>query len=418
MTGSSIASIVAAPSDASDWTAANPSGGATRRLTAGLGGALHHFQDEALLARGQVNLITLDAIAGQMAGRWASRRPLVERFVDQLLGAELTGGAAHLWVSQTDVLVSHPALDRAAAQVACLRYLRKALQHFLASSLRAPEGLFQVASISADRIDALPVDIGELLETERRANLERDRAQAFARATEPFVASHGRAVRASCRLEPVLKLRPTSSIGFRLVGRVVGQTDSQELTTDETAGLAGVDILKIDQATSLHGLAQVREMDRRPATLIVPVSYVSLSSQRGRTETVALLKQARECVEHGVISEIFGIEGAPHATLYEAVSLIKPFALFVVARLAATATGGLRQLRGSGLRGLAFDCPPHEGDAELMVWAAATVARTKQVASSVLIYGAPSQRHAERFAAAGATHVTLKDSAIADGLAA
>ena len=38
------------------------------------------------------------------------------------------------------------------------------------------------------------------------------------------------------------------------------------------------------------------------------MSYASLSSQRGRTEMVGLLKQAREYAALGVICEVSGLE--------------------------------------------------------------------------------------------------------------
>jgi hypothetical protein len=137
------------------------------------------------------------------------------------------------------------------------------------------------------------------------------------------------------------------------------------------------------------------------------MSYASLSSQRGRTEMMGLLQQAREYAALGVICEVSGVEGAPHAQLQEAVSLIRPLSLFVVGRIDAPSQVVWSHLRGTGLRGLAFDCPPLDGDAAFLGWAKAMTAKARRVASSVLLYGVPSIRFAAPLAEAGATHATL-----------
>jgi hypothetical protein len=164
----------------------------------------------------------------------------------------------------------------------------------------------------------------------------------------------------------------------------------------------------VDWATIVHGLAQLRGRGEPPPTLIISMSYASLSSQRGRTEMLALLREARPYASLGVSCEVSGIEGAPHAQLQEAVSLIRPLALFVVGKVDLESQVVWSHLRGAGLRGLAFDCPDFEGGAVFLGWARAVAQKARRVASSVLLYGVPSMDFASRLAQAGATHATAR----------
>jgi hypothetical protein len=170
---------------------------------------------------------------------------------------------------------------------------------------------------------------------------------------------------------------------------------------------AGIDRQRVDWSTVVHGLAQLRERAERAPTLVISMSYASLSSQRGRSDMLDLLKQARDYAAHGVICEVSGIEGAPHAQLQEAISLLRPLSLFVVGKIDAPAQVVWSHLKGVGLRGLGFDCPPIEGRAEFLGWAAAAIARARGVAPSVLLYGVPAMDLTSALATAGASHATV-----------
>jgi hypothetical protein len=386
---------------------ANPAAAATRVLNPGAGDALARFQDPDLLAAGQLNLISLDAVAEVFAGRWTLQAPRVEKFVHRLLARELGGDQQFLQVSPTDILIARPQEPRAAAQVACLRLLRQVLQHFLGSSARAPDGVFQVVAIRHDQVEGHPIDRETLAAAEQAADLERERAEALARATTPFMASHGRRVTVSCELHTLVNLQTGAAIGRRLVQRVVGDNDDAALAPADLAAFAGIDRQRVDWGAAVHGLAQLRERAERAPTLVVSMSYASLSSQRGRTDMLDLLKQLRDYATHGVICEVSGVEGAPHAQMQEAISTIRPLSLFVVGRIDAPAQVVWSHLKGVGLRGLAFDCPPTEGRAEFLGWATATISRARSVAGSVLLYGVPALDLAPALSSAGATHATV-----------
>ena len=109
----------------------------------------------------------------------------------------------------------------------------------------------------------------------------------------------------------------------------------------------------------------------------------------------------------GVICEICDIEGVPAGGLHSAVSLIKPFTLLVVGRLAQADSLAHGRMTGAGLRGLSFDCPPGLSDTEFVTWAGRAVRSAKRVARSVMVYGVGSARRAGELGLLGATHVSL-----------
>lgn len=385
-----------------------PAEGATRVLKPDALDELRRFQDPKLIEGGHVTLISLDAIAEAYGSRWELQAARVEKFVQRHLARELQEAEPFLQVSRTDILIARPGAERAAALVAGLRDLRQILHHFLGSSARALEGVYEVIAVRGDRVEARPVDRAALAANEQQAELERERAEDLARATETFMASHGRMVRVSCDLQPLVNLQKDAVIGLRLTQRVNSGADDVQLPPAALASFAGVDRQRVDWATVVHGLSQLRERGEKAPTLVLSMSYASLSSQRGRTDMLELLRQARERATHGVICEVSGVEGAPYAQLQEAIAIIRPMSLFVVGKIDNPAHVVWSQLKGVGLRGVGFDCPIADGRAEFLGWANATVARARAVAASVLLYRIPSRDLVGPLAEAGATHATLK----------
>lgn len=225
----------------------------------------------------------------------------------------------------------------------------------------------------------------------------------------PFAANDGRQVRVSATLEPVYELKGFTRIGFRMIRRVVVTRTHEELTPSAVSSLSPGDLLRVDLATIARGLDRLRRDGSGEAqlSLIIPLSYVSLASRRGRGELVQPLREAGRLVRCGVICEICDIEGVPSSALLAAVSLIRPFTLLVVGRLSAPSPAVLARVKSTGLRALSFECPPGLTDAEFTAWADQTVRSARSVAPSVMVYRVASARRAGELALLGASHVSL-----------
>lgn len=387
---------------------------AARMASVDLGSALGPFSDTGLLAAGKVNLIALDPIVDRLGGRWALRRDQVHEHVDRTLQRRLGATGYHIRASETDFLICQPDLGRFSGQAAALQMLREILTHFIGDSALADDCVLQVTDISATEIACARVRISEVEKGERdeRDASVRTPPDCVADRWTPFVASDGRRLSVTGDLAPVVELRSFGRIGCRMTRQVIDLGSGETLTAAMVRVLPQADIRRIDLATVAHGVDRLRAMQGsgRQPSLIVPVSFVSLSSQRSRAEIGRLLLSIRSLVEKGVICEIRDVEGVPQCALIQVVALIRPYCLFVVAHLAAgpMTAATLAHFQRSGLQGLSVECPQSLSDAALLSWMEVTVRAVRQVVRSSLMYRVASARHAAFAAQLGATHASLE----------
>ncbi|MFZ5721851.1 MAG: hypothetical protein ACOY5Y_20535 [Pseudomonadota bacterium] len=388
-----------------------------RMVSAGPEDALERFSDPALLEAGKVNLISLEAVEARFGDRWSLRCEQVYDFAARVLERGVGASGYFLRVSSTDFFIVHPDLGRIAGQMACLRYLREVLHHFLGEDQMAAMGVLQVTKIAKGHVEAQQIDASADPEADAGEEAEPTgwEVEAVGWRTldrwTPFVAADGRQVRVSAALEPVYELRGFTRIGFRMVRRVLvtqGQ-EEEELSPREVTLLSTADLLRVDLATIARGIERLRAESRgeQQLSLIVPLSFASLASQKGRAEVVKQLKATGGLVKLGTICEICDIEGVPPSSLLAAVSLVRPFAVLVVGRLSITIPSSIIQFQRTGLQALSFDCRPDLDEAEFAAWASATIAACKRVAKPVLVYRVPSAQWAGVLAALGASHLSI-----------
>ena len=406
---------------------------ALRLVSAGVEEALERFSDPALLAAGKVNVISLEAIEARLGPRWELRRDQVYDFANRVLERGVGAGGFFVRVSPTDFFVVHPDLGRLAGQAACLRYLREVLNHFLGESDMAAAGVLQVTKIGKGRLEATTMDDrvsaavqaapdDTHLDIDDGPGPEPEAQPQPAKPTEadgpaehpldrwtPFVASDGRKLRVSATLEPVYELKGFTRIGFRMIRRVIAMNSGEELSPQQVAALSTADILRVDLATVVRGIDRLtaETAGEQQLSLIVPLSFTSLSSQKGRNEFARQLKETGGMVRLGVICEICDIDGVPPSALLAAASLVRPFTLLVAGRVQDTAPAAITRLEGAGLQAISFECPPGLGEAEFIGWATVAIRAAKRVAKSVMIYRARSAKQAGTLASLGASHVSL-----------
>jgi hypothetical protein len=420
-----IAPVAGARSDAErrllDAQAAAQLTGAVRLVSADAEAAIERFSDPHLLGAGKINIISLEAVQQRFGERWVSRKEQVFSFADRVLDRNLAGRGVFLRVSDTDFFVIHPDLGRLAGQAACLRYLREILLHFLGDANPAVNGILQVTRINKGRLEAAPVDVARAEASLLRGDTEAEeptRLAAYQGDVEPgarlldrwsqFVATDGRQLRISATLEPVYELKGFTRIGFRMIRRVIVVSSGEELTSQQVSALSPVDLLRADLATITRGVDRLgAEGGEQQLSLIVPVSFSSLASLRGRAELVEPLKQAGSLVKLGVICEILDSEGVPPGALLTATTLVRPFSLLVVGRLDRPSQGSIARLQGGGLQALSFECPKGMGDAEFFGWSSAAIAAARKLTKSVMVYGASSTQRAGTLASLGASHVSI-----------
>jgi hypothetical protein len=383
-----------------------------RVVDAGALVTLERLQASNALVNGHVNLIAFDALAEGLGRRWRHEQDRVHAHAEQALHLRLGNDGFCQRISQTDYVVVQPGAGRLAAQVLCLGAMRETLLHFLGAAPPAALVVHEVTRITADGVFGERIDAEAALAADRRIRRE---AEAGGPGSldpwAPFVTSDGRAVRVSCQLEPVFQLKSSQRIGYRVARRVLHMPHETPLSAAERRNLARADIERVDFATLSRGLDRLRsdgDPDRQP-TLILPVSFTTLSSPRAAGTIVDYFKEAQRTVRHGVIGEICDIDGAPPGALLAAVHLIRPYCLFAVAQLAEAPTSKLGALRESGLQGVSIELPQVEaGEAAFIGWTSALVSAARPAIKSVIVYQLASPRQAAIAGAFGVTHASIK----------
>jgi len=386
-------------------------GADTRRLNPDAAAALAPYAGSPLLDAGQLNLISLDAIATRP--RWPVRRDAVHDYAARTLTRHLAEQGSFLRVSDTDFLVIMPGERKFAAQARCLRYLGEILTYFLGEAHPADLAVRCVSAIGAHGLEARLVDPAAVGVAAEREDREARAAEAASERGAPFTAADGTRVRVSCVLEPVFELKRFARIGNRIARRVIRMSDEVALSAVQLANLSRADIEKIDVATIARGVDRLRSQGQeRELTLIIPVSFTSLSNRGSRAALAGLLGEAKALVETGVICEVRDIEAVPQTALVEATSLIKPYCMFLTGGLAAAPGPALANLKDTNLHALSFEAPAQVGgDAEFLGWAREAVTSAKRVVRSAMIYRVGTARQAGLAAMVGATHASLRPAA-------
>jgi hypothetical protein len=403
-----------------------PEGGAAAVLrldAAHLADMLDRLADPQAMAAGLVNVVGLDSIAERLGARWGSRRELVYDHVERVLERQMGPEIVYQRIGETHFVVVQSGRTRVQAQSLCLRCLKEILEHFLGEAHRRDLRLHEVTGVSSSEIIGRRVGVSETGLPEPAIEAEPSTFAPPARARvlpslpiaslvarwSPFVAANGRTVRVSCVLEPVVNLASSSRIGFRLARRVVYLDTERVLSGRDLRNLSRADIARVDYATIARGLDRLRAeggQDKLP-TLIVPVSYATLSNQRTRETLVALLEHARAEVRHGLVCEICDLDGVPPSALLTAISMIRPFCVRVLAAVVEPKTAMLRLLRGLGLDGVSMECPTNQGDAEFLGWCKDASRAARPVARTFFLYRVESLHRGALASMAGATHVSL-----------
>jgi hypothetical protein len=394
-------------------------GGVERVVNADARQTLERIQSSPMLSEGRVCLVGLDAVRERMGPKWIGRREMVYEHLQGVLRRQLGPHGYFVRVTETDFLVAQPGVDRLAGQAYCLNVLREVLTYFLGEALLTDIVVHEVNRVDEGRIAARTLDPAKLVAEAAALPASPPRAPARTGPPSltsqdrwsPFVAKDGRHLRVSSQLEPVFQLKTYARIGYRMTRRVLQLPAETPLSHAELQTLTGADTERLDFATLARGLNRLQQEgdgERQPS-LMLPVSYVTLSSQRGRAMLAEFFRAAKASVQQGLICEVCDIEGVPPSALLAATSLMRPFCLFIVGRLSAPPQGSLAALKDAGLQGLSLQCPPGlDAEEPFGAFASAVVAAAKPAAvRAVMLTGIAGPRMAAIASLCGATHASF-----------
>jgi hypothetical protein len=376
------------------------------------GADLAPFQAPAAIAAGQVLLISLETVADALGAGWQGRRTEVYDRAGRVLAKRLAIDDAFLRISETDFLLIQTA-PRPAAEEKAVRALGEIVAHFLGETDPEALRLFTVNRVNPTKVLCGPLDAGDILARADLRTVRDEPASADILSGErwaPFVTTDGRKVRPSCVLEPVFEIAGRHRIGYRLRRKLVDVASGEPLSFAQQHSLTRADTLRIDRATLARGIERLNSaVDGEAAlSLIMPVSYFSLTHPEAGAHLSRMFARARHAVSAGVICEIYDIEGISQSALAAAIAVVRPWSLFVTGHLTEETPRATPAMKAAGIQVLSFTAPPAmESDAEFIGWLSPALRGARRVGRSVMVYGCHSQRRMALAGVLGATHASL-----------
>lgn len=214
----------------------------------------------------------------------------------------------------------------------------------------------------------------------------------------------GRRLGVSFGVDPVTDLARMAPAGHRLQPSLIDAATGRPLGLVERTSLLASDMERVDMAAIAHGIAWLAAGGGGPA-LILPLSFLSASSQRARTNLLLRAAAFQHQAKTPLIWLLTDIpDGAPVGRLSELVALLRPFgrAVFAETRLTGVA---MKAARAAKLAGLVIAPPrPDLCATDVALWLLQAGKLANRAAPTLIAGELPSPDLVPIAAAAGFTH--------------
>ncbi len=287
-----------------------------------------------MVAQGQAMLCSIAPVKVALGPRWASRQSQIYDLVDRYFRKYLAPEDLCRKVAETCFLIATPGKSEVLAQALCYRALKDVLSFFVGEIYPETLEINLITALGPGRVDARRCSIPELDAAEAFADQESARKaagpggeSALANLTSwPLQTQDGVDLRVSFAVDPVLDLKAHAVAGHRIESRIINQRTGLELTPNQRRNLLPRDLERIDLAALERAVSRLSAHDGagRP-TLIVQLSFASLSNGRSRRALVERAHELGEGLKWGAICELVDLEtGLPANRLAEVASLVRP----------------------------------------------------------------------------------------------
>ncbi|MFZ4607603.1 MAG: hypothetical protein ACOYM5_15245 [Caulobacter sp.] len=379
---------------------------------------LERFGGHDLMGRGAVNIISLAAIRDRSGDRWPRKQPDVWAYVERKLAEHLTYQDLAQRVGETDYLIAMTSEEGVAAQAVALKVLEEVLMHFLGAAEPRDMSVRAVTSLANGEVSCAPLDPVFILQTRPReavAGPPPERPQVDPedlRKRNPFSfqAAAGLALRIDFAVEEVHSLKHDMTAALRIEPTVTETTTGRVVPARAFARLSDDDMLKIDQATLDFAALFLPRVDgpNQPA-LIVPVSFRSMATRKGRAMLINCAGVAAGRVKASMMLELVDIDrGAPLARLIEVVGLLKTVCRGVFARV-QPGKAAVAPLTGVRLLGVTLDAADLPGpDSRIAGQILEFGRQARGMAPALAVQGLPSDGFFAVAETAGLTHASLR----------
>jgi hypothetical protein len=386
------------------------------------GRILGDLQASGALASGRVHILSLRAIREALTKRWSERRTLVWEMAEAQIRRRIGPGDLTARLNDDSFLIVTPELDPASAQVLVMRILRDITAHFLGELETSQITIMVAQGYKDEQLDCRPLtpaEIDRALATEKNeVASEKGGGGLLAKAPLAPVADgagelttlQGRRLRFSVSVAPTIDLGEFAIAGHRIEPKISFEDSNQVLSPSARRALLPHDIQEVDLAVLRRGLARLSDGHsncERPS-LILSISFLTLSNTRSRTRLLAEAAKARDAMAKAAILEISDFDdGAPLGRLKEAAALIRPFCRAVFARV-GTGGGFVGAARGLGFSGLVVESPlARASDEDQSMWLLTMSTALRDFRGATIAANLSTTGLLPMAAAAGFSHATV-----------
>lgn len=384
---------------------------------------LERFGGHDLMARGAVNIISLAAIRDTAGVRWERKRPDVWAYVERKLAEHTTYQDLTQRVSETDYLIAMTSEEGVAAQAVALKVLEEVLLHFLGAAESRHMSVRAVTDLKDGEVTCAPLDPVFILQTRARLESEPptpverpkvDPNELRKRNPYSFHAATGTALRIDFAIEEVSSLKHAVVAALRIEPTVTEALTGRIIPARAFSKLSDADLMTIDQATLSFAALFLPKVDGQgqPA-LIVPVSFRTMSTRKGRELLIGCAGAAPGRVKASMMIELVDIDrGAPLARLIEVVGLLKTICRGVFARV-QPAKDAMAPLEGVRLMGVTLDAADLPGpDSRIAAQILEFGRQARGLAPALAVQGLSSDGFFAVAETGGLTHASLRVAAM------
>ena len=341
---------------------------------------LAHLQSAGLLDTGRVNLISVEAVRQAFGDRWDARKTRVWDIAETQIRRRIGEDGHMARLDDETFLVITPTLNSLVSRIQVVRAMREILTHFL-GELRTEDITVRVASEFRDgQLSCRPLSTEEVEDAITR-EAEADGPHTAASTTpmteikvaeeREILTQEGRRLRFSVSVDPMIDLARGVVSSHRIEPKISYEDTREILTPTARRRLMPSDVQEMDIATLERAMMRLEAGESvvgRPS-LLVSVSFLTLTNARARARFLAAVSRERDLVARSVVLEITDFDvGVPKSRLQEATAMLRPFCRAVFAR-DEPGSSLVKDARSLGVVGLVYEPPsPLESAEDIAVW--------------------------------------------------
>lgn len=321
----------------------------TTSISTSVADLLRHAGGSGAAERGQVHIVSVEAIREAVGSRWNRHEPVVEDFVIRSFRRGAREDDFIVRVNESDFILIQPSREPMAALSRASQLMREALSYFLGAVKTEHIHISVVDCLDGTGVEATRLDEGQIARASEERSIDLSMSEDGSPPWEKFGVSRpprkvvsirlsdGSNIQAVFYLDPVWNIASGAVVSFVARTVAVQAGPDGETTTIDPGAMTPMSYTTL-AAKRLQFIGELAEspMDAPPKIAVqIPLSYNCLTHSRSRLNILARLKKMGEAHwKSRLLVEITDVPVAlPHIRLTEIIAQLKPFVRGVLVRV-------------------------------------------------------------------------------------